>query len=236
MKILICQVITPDIKDYSQYSLPTNLEYSIKWNYDYLLYTAKKTEINYHPAWLKITSFYDIKVDKYDWIWILDADAIINNHEIKLEDIIGDENKPIIISVNDLNGGRYLNSGSILIKSSYVKELLKKYEDAIDNNYKFLTDRFWDQELINDWFEEDPIPFSVRPMMELNSHWRIEKLSEADCQKFRVEYRDPYDQKMNLIHHFMSLPHHIRLHWMRNSWINRQVSKLKKIIDEKNGK
>ena len=82
MKILICQVITPDIKDYSQYSLPTNLEYSIKWNYDYLLYTAKKTEINYHPAWLKITSFYDIKVDKYDWIWILDADAIINNDEI----------------------------------------------------------------------------------------------------------------------------------------------------------
>ena len=75
MKILIVQVMTPDIKDYSMYSLPTNIEYSIKWNYDYLLYTAKKTEINYHPAWLKITSFYDIKVDKYDWIWILDADA-----------------------------------------------------------------------------------------------------------------------------------------------------------------
>ena len=233
MKILIVQVMTPDIKDYSMYSLPTNIEYSIKWNYDYLLYTAKKTEINYHPAWLKITSFYEIKVDKYDWIWILDADAIVNNHDLKLEDIINNETKPIIISVNDENGGRHLNSGSILIKSSYVKELLTKYEDAVYNNYKFLTERFWDQELINDWFEEDPIPFSVRPMMELNSHWRLEKLSEEDCQKYRVEYIEPYDQKMNLIHHFMSLPHNIRLEWMKNSWIKRQLLKFKKIIDKK---
>ena len=113
MKILILQVLTPDINDYSIYSIPINIDYSIKRNYDFLLYTSKKEEINYHPAWLKITSFYDIKVDKYDWIWILDVDAVINNQEIKIEDIISDCDKPIIISKNDKNGGRYLNSGSI---------------------------------------------------------------------------------------------------------------------------
>jgi hypothetical protein len=69
--------------------------------------------------------------------------------------------------------------------------------------------------------------------MELNSHWRLEKLSEEDCQKYRVEYIEPYDQKMNLIHHFMSLPHNIRLEWMKKSWINRQLLKFKKIIDKK---
>jgi hypothetical protein len=233
MKILILQVLTPDINDYSIYSIPINIDYSIKRNYDFLLYTSKKEEINYHPAWLKITSFYDIKVDKYDWIWILDVDAVINNQEIKIEDIISDCDKPIIISKNDKNGGRYLNSGSILIKSKFVKDLLLKYEDCVSNNSPFLNERFWDQELINDWYDENPEHFSVREMQELNSHWRVYKLNEEDCLKYGVDYKEPYDQQNNLIHHFMSLPKDIRIEWMRNNWINKQLERFKKIINKK---
>ena len=90
MKILILQVATPNIKDYSIYSIPININYSIKWDHDFLLYTSKEEEIDHHPAWLKITAFYNINIEKYDWIWVLDTDAVINNQKIKLENIIRD--------------------------------------------------------------------------------------------------------------------------------------------------
>ena len=56
MKILLLQVLTPEIKDYSKWSIPINIEYSIKWNHDFHLYTALSSDNPYHPAWLKITS------------------------------------------------------------------------------------------------------------------------------------------------------------------------------------
>lgn len=229
MKILILQVATPNIKDYSIYSIPININYSIKWDYDFLLYTHKEDAIDYHPAWLKITSFYNINIEKYDWIWILDADAVINNDKIKLEDIISNCNKPIIISKNGKNGGRYLNSGSILIKSDFVKELLLKYEDCVRKGYVFLNENFWDQELINDWYEESPEHFSVRKMKELNSHWMIYAPSKEYCLQNGINYVAPYNQKKNLIHHFMSLPIDTRINWMRNNWICNQIKVLKKM-------
>jgi len=229
MKILICQVITPDILDYSVYSIPINVEYAVKMNYDFLTYTSRKDEINYHPAWLKLTCFNDINVDKYDWIWILDADAIINNMDIRLEDIIGNCQEKIIISKNDTNGGRYLNSGSILIRKEFVKNIIDKYNECVENNSPFLNQKFWDQELINDWYEESPDLFSVREMSELNSHWRLYKLEESECLKYGADYIEPYNQTKNLIHHFMSLPHHIRVDWMKKTWITKQFEKLKKI-------
>ena len=229
MKILILQVATPNIKDYSVYSIPINISYSIKWDYDFLLYTSKEEELDYHPAWLKITAFYNINVDKYDWIWVLDADAVINNEKIKLEDIISNCNRPIIISENGKNGGRHLNSGSFLIKSEFVKELLLKYEECVSNNYIFLNKRFWDQELINDWYEESPEHFSVRKMKELNSHWRIYGPSKEYCLAHGIDYVAPYNQQNNLVHHFMSLPMDIRINWMKNNWMYKQIELLKKM-------
>lgn len=226
MKILICQVITPDIKDYAQYSIPTNIEYAIKHNYDFILYTSKKEEINYHPAWLKITSLRHLGLDKYDWIWVLDADAVINNQEITLEDIISREEKPIIISENGTNDGRTLNSGSILIQKSFVPNLLARYDTAVKENYRFLVERFWDQELINDWYEEDPSIFSVRPMTEINSHWRLHSSDRKEVEEFGIGFREPLDQTKNLVHHYMALPNFIRFLWMRKSWIARQMKKM----------
>ena len=222
MKILILQVVTPNIKDYSIYSIPININYSIKWDHDFLLYTSKKEEINYHPAWLKITAFYNINIEKYDWIWVLDADAVINNQEIKLEDIISNCNNHIIISKNGENGGRHLNSGSVLIKSEFVKELLLKYEDCVSKGYRFLNEAFWDQELINDLYEDSPEYFSVREMKELNSYWGIYGESKEDCTP-------SYDQQNNLILHFMGIPRDKRIDWMRNNWICNQIKTLKKI-------
>ena len=85
MKILILQVATPNIKDYSIYSIPININYSIKWDHDFLLYTSKEEEIDHHPAWLKITAFYNINIEKYDWMrnnWICNQIKILKKISI----------------------------------------------------------------------------------------------------------------------------------------------------------
>jgi len=225
MKVLLLQVLTPEIKEYSKISIPINIEYSVKWNIDYHLYTALSSDNPYHPAWLKITSLYDINYQKYDWIWILDCDCIINNQEIDIKDLIKREPKPIIISINDINGGSYLNSGSMIFKSDFIPEILKKYEECVSNGYRYLTERFWEQEFINDLYKNDNNLFSVREMSELNSYWKLNLLTMDEQKKYGVDNNLILDQSQNLVHHYMSLPNHIRIRWMKQYFINKHFMK-----------
>lgn len=224
MKILLLQVLTPEIKDYSKWSIPINIEYSIKWNHDFHLYTALSSDNPYHPAWLKITSLDKINYKLYDWIWVLDCDAIINNQNIDILNIINKDPKPIIISMNEYNGGSLLNSGSMLIKSDFIPKIIERYEECVTNNYKYLKERFWEQEFINEWYEEDKNLFSIREMSELNSHWRLNYLTPDELNRFGVPHIEIIDQRQNLVHHYMSLPNDLRIKWMKQYFLNKHFS------------
>ncbi len=186
MKILMLQVMNSNVKEYCVYSLPINLEYSIKNDYDYLLY--QKNDFKHHPSWLKIEAFREIDLAKYDYVWVLDTDCIINNHRIKLEDIISRDPGEIIISENGLNGGRRINAGSMLIKTSIIPEVLERYEKWEADGSEFMQKKYWEQEMMNDWLEADPTRFSVRPMQELNSFWDVEGLSGNDANILVYHY------------------------------------------------
>jgi hypothetical protein len=216
MRIMLMQAITPEIKDYSAYSLPINLQYCIEKGYHYMLYSGEEEDLKgQHPAWLKMSCLEKLNLERYDWIWVLDCDAVVNNFSITLESIIEKDPKPIIISENDLNGGRLLNSGSTIYRSDFIPKLLARYDRCIEEGYRFLSERFWDQELINDMYLEDPSLFSVRPMQELNSYWKVDLFTDYEISQIGVGNSSPVDQTDNFVHHYMSIPAPIRVRQLK---------------------
>lgn len=171
MKILIIQITTLEIKEYSEIFLSHNSKYAIKNGYHYLIFNEKSENYNFHPSWIKIACLENINYSLYDYIWVLDADCLITNQSITLEEIINKDPTNIIISENGTNGGRKLNAGSFIVKGSFVPTLFHRFKDYIKTNTQFLYKRFWEQEMINDWYEIDPSVFSIRNMNEINSHW-----------------------------------------------------------------
>jgi hypothetical protein len=167
MRILLLQVSTAELKEYAVYSLPHNLKYAVDKGYDYFLYQNDHFP---HPAnWLKIEVFKHVKYREYDHIWVLDADCVINDFSVSLEELINKDKKDIIISENGPNGGLRLNSGSVIYSAKIVPQLLKKYDRwsaESDNMYRALDQRF-----LNEWNDCNPEVFSVREFSELNSWW-----------------------------------------------------------------
>lgn len=172
MKILIIQAVTKEIEEYSNIFIPHNSRYAIHHGYHYLIFNEESSKFKNHPSWLKIECFKKIKWDEYDYIWVLDADCLINDWSIKLENIISKEENEIIISENGLNSGRDLNAGSFILRKTIIPVLLEKYKEYENTNCKFLKQKFWEQEMFNDWFEKEPNIFSKRDMNEINSYFQ----------------------------------------------------------------
>src|SRR6476620_7571323 len=103
MRILLLQVSTKDIKDYAVYSLPHNLKYAIEKGYDYITY--QNNNFPYPSTWLKVEVFKHVNYRDYDYIWVLDADCVINDFRIDIERLINKDRRDIIVSENGPNGG-----------------------------------------------------------------------------------------------------------------------------------
>jgi glycosyl transferase family (putative galactosyltransferase) len=207
IRILILQVMTPEIAGYCAYSLPLNVEYAVKNGYHYYLHHARRSDIPYHPSWLKLEALRLVDLQSYNWIWVLDADCVINNISIKLEDVIAADPKDIIISENGRNGGRRINAGSFVLRSSAVPLALAQYDAFARSGSPYMNKKFWEQEMFNDWYERDPTIFSVRDMNVLNSYWNIASL--------RGEERN------NLVFHYMAQSDEQRITAMKNYWVLR---------------
>lgn len=101
-----------------------------------------------HPAWSKILLIKKILLrGTYDWIFWTDADAVICNPNIKLEDLI-DENFEFIVT-KDFNN---INAGNFLIKCS---EWSANFLDKIYNHIEYIDHPFWEQKAIVIEYEEN---------------------------------------------------------------------------------
>lgn len=109
-------------------TLESKIDYCKIHGYDFYLKDkdfSKDRVIGYE----RIKIFLE-NIDSYDWLWYLDADAMIMNQTIRLENII-DDNYNMIIAQN-LNNKNIIeiNDGSILLKRS---EWSKKYLNYINS-------------------------------------------------------------------------------------------------------
>ena len=125
MKIAIVQIYDDKIKKYAEYSRLINSVYAIGHGYSYLCWEEDLVPPNISVYYNKLQAIYNAMFSelKPDWILYLDADAIVTNFSILIEDIIARHETHEVIYGTDLNG---TNSGVILIKNTkLMQEYLK---------------------------------------------------------------------------------------------------------------
>ena len=123
MKICVTFLKTPEIEDYALIAEANRAAYCKKNGYDVRI-TSGPLDEKRSPHWSTITNVLEIlEEDKYDWVFKTDADALIKNFDIKIENLI-DENYDFIFT-KDAFGA--INSGNYLVKNSdNAKNLLRK--------------------------------------------------------------------------------------------------------------
>lgn len=167
MKILLLQVVTPEIADYAQFTVLINAAYAKHRGYDYEIYND--VEPARHPSWSKIKAVRE-RLESYDRVFVVDADAYIQNFEIKVEDFTG---KPLKFCKNGDNGGDLLNAGLFMVDDAPgIHRLLERWW----LNH-FGDERFWEQCALNRLYQnsngdEFKKAIDVYPMRAFNSWWR----------------------------------------------------------------
>lgn len=189
LKICFLQVTSPEIYEYSKYSVEINKKYCELHGYDYLELSAINTD-THAPAWSKIFYAKDLlEKENYTHIFFLDADAVVINQNKKIEDVIDKMKTSIAFSENGWNGGDLINSGCFIANKDAVSILEKCIEKS---NTDMQHQKFgfpWEQTVITKMYESG-VPMDVFPMNEINSYWLYD-INSNDGQ---------------FIYHFMARP------------------------------
>lgn len=186
--IAFVQVTSPEIKEYSKYSTEINKRYCDKHGYSFLEIETVNCE-TYAPQWSKIFTVLELlKTNLYDYVFFLDADAVVLNDSVTLEDLIKDLDSPIAFSINDWNGGELINTGAFLCSKEavpYLEECIKI--SILEPGLKL---EYWhEQTAINRMYTQG-WKMTVWPMNKINSYWLH-------------DYKTPSDQ---FVYHFMARP------------------------------
>jgi mannan polymerase II complex MNN10 subunit len=163
MKILICTGYTNhergNFTDWANKTTQNKFEYAEKHGYGFL------SERNYEGydrpiSWYKINKILKV-LNEYDWIVWMDADSLITNYNIKIEDIINKqferqktvflspENLPIECSLPELKETNYIISqdnyspcmGIFFIRNC---EWSRNFFEKIYNQISFMNDGIWE--------------------------------------------------------------------------------------------
>ena len=156
-RICICTSFTENIASYAKLSVEINNKYAKRHGYDFVVKNEVMTDRA--PQWCKIKVINDLlALNKYDYIFWIDADAFFNDQSIKLETLINDnfDNKyNMLICNDDLNSGakNRVNSGTFLINTSqWCKDLFKLIWEY---KGKYLYDYFHEQTIIEQVIESN---------------------------------------------------------------------------------
>jgi hypothetical protein len=107
-------------------------KYCDKWGYEYLHVSKNDTGIS--PYWYKVFLVYDlIKSDKYDYVFWMDSDTIINNFNIDLgEDILDKYDSDIFVASDNIKYD-VTNSGLFIVRNSEIgRQFLDDWTKAYD--------------------------------------------------------------------------------------------------------
>jgi len=160
---------------------PKNIEYCKKYNLDYQDYIGDfvpKSITNERRAyWNKPFILKSIiENEKYDWIFYLDADAVILNHDINLKNFIemSDKNAEFIVCyVNQKPQDRYwnFNFGVFFIKSSeYMLDIINSSIEACEINDGSIDDQPIFQAMLRENYKKFAEKTSTFPSHSFNDH------------------------------------------------------------------
>ena len=90
------------------------MAYAAKHNYA-LINASELIDVQRPPAWSKILAVQDAMTTGCDWVFWMDADALIMNSEIRLEEILPSNPDANLVITQDVNG---FNAGMWLMRNS----------------------------------------------------------------------------------------------------------------------
>lgn len=184
MKIAIIQTVTPEISEYTKYTVGINSQYCVERGYEYHI-VQNELGKERHPSWNRLKAVERFLHNRYDWIMVVDADAIVQNDTITIESIIEQaENAHILICDDTANGG-FVNCGVMLFKGgSHVSQTLidtwwnLANEDAPYKDYRWTFP--YEQHVFREILQNDksinanPLAIGlvkIFPIDTFNSHW-----------------------------------------------------------------
>ena len=148
-RIAVVTLYTDNILELAELTNVSKRNYCKKWGYDFICETAT-LDADRPPAWSKILLLKD-HLDEYDWLYWIDADAIIMNPETPLESIIDERYSMVVAKLEseDLFGDLHLNTGSFFIKSDAQG---KKLLNDIYQQGQFTNHLCWEQQAFIDLY------------------------------------------------------------------------------------
>jgi len=206
--ICMLSYATPDIDFYAKRIFSSNKAYAKKHNYDWQEHWETLDKAR-PPAWSKILYILKALEEGYDWVFWIDADAIIMNDSIELEKFI-DNDYDFILCKDAFSW----NTGAWFIKNSKkAKELLKQTYAAEEYTDAFL----WEQGAFMNTAYNNGIRIKVHKQREFNSVAPQTKQffaegNEYECGTFKfVLDMEEYDKGMykdgDFVLHFASINH-----------------------------
>lgn len=174
IKIGVCSLsIGEKYKEYTKYSLINKIKYCRKHGYDFI-----EDETIYNPEkpipWSKLLLILKY-LSEYDYLIWIDADILIMNSEIKLEDFIEKYNSVDIICGSDW---KMINTGVIFVKNTdFSREFIRqvydnKYDPEEDKNQRYLN---WEQGSFINLYDLNSLDcrnhIKVTDPSEFNSYW-----------------------------------------------------------------
>ena len=191
--ILLLQIYDDNQKSLSDITTISTKAYVKKHNIDYVrinvsdIFISESSDLkvfrDLHPAYAKIwiLFFLNLYDSQYDYIWVLDIDTFFVNYEINIKDIIDEhlcdydeDGVDAICSVNGVNGGKLLNTGSIVYRLYNIGTLFYLFENYRQSrNQTIMNQPFWEQDFLNDVHSFFNEKFKIKPleMNVLNSYW-----------------------------------------------------------------
>lgn len=167
LKIGLCSFSIGDkYKEKMKLGIKSKQLYCKKHGYDFI--DDETVYDNTRPfAWSKILMIKKY-LPYYDYVVWMDADTMIMNDNIKLENIIGEhENNLEFLLTRDVSNT--INTGIIFVKYSYLSFI---FLDLIYSKTQFINTHYWEQDSFNDIYENDEKNFKesckILPMEKQN--------------------------------------------------------------------
>lgn len=108
MKILVLTLADQLYWSLARISNPNKAAYAAKHGYDFRAYSNSDNPAR-PTSWSKLR-LVALALEEYDWVFWTDADSLIMNSEMKLEDLIEDKQLIVARDNNGINLGQFLAS------------------------------------------------------------------------------------------------------------------------------
>jgi len=160
------------IDNWAHYSIFINQKYANKQGYDFILIKNPYDSTCTH-AWQKIPAMLNLLNQDYRFVMYIDADAIINIHNISVETIL-DKYKGDVIVCSDKgnsNGKYAVNGGMVIVRNTEnSRKLLNKWWELRHKYNEFAYEQWALSDLVRNKYPDiDGSIISIAPETEFNS-------------------------------------------------------------------